>query len=99
MPQKKVPKVTYNESLPIIPVDDFLLSVRKKDRLCYLRFFVSLPEGVREQAKFMIMENDLRSMLDELCDNLDHFPIPKKKRLIKKNTKEELKQLLNKSEL
>jgi hypothetical protein len=99
MPQKKVSKVIFNESLPIIPVDGFTLSIRKEDRLCYLKFFVSLPEGVKEQAKLMIMEKDLRTMLDELCDNLDHFPISKKKKLIKNNTKKELKQILNKSEL
>jgi hypothetical protein len=81
MSKKKEPKVTFNESLPIIPVDNLWINV-SKDGLCYLRFFLVLPEEAREQAKLLIQENDLRSILDELCKHLNHFP--EKKKPIKK---------------
>jgi hypothetical protein len=81
MSKKKEPKVIVNDSLPIIPVDNLWLSVRQ-DKLCYLKFFMGFPEGIREQAKLLITEKDLKSILDDLCKHLNHFP--GKKKLIKK---------------
>jgi hypothetical protein len=92
MSRKKEPQVIFNESLPVIPADNLWLSVRTDD-LCYLRFFLGLPKGVREQARLLIMKKDLKRMLNDLCDDLDHFPMPKKKKVIKKNKKVQLKQL------
>lgn len=84
MSKKKNSKVIYNDSLPIILADNLWLNV-SKDRLCYLRFFMGLPEGIKEQARLFIMEKDLKSILADLCDHLNYFP--EKKKLIKKASK------------
>ena len=65
--------LNINNALPTLWVDGINVSVRKDD-ICLLRFFSTLPEGSFEQTKVMTSTHHLKAFADILCSSLDYFP-------------------------
>ncbi len=76
MSDKKIgdtPQPPIKEDLPTVFVDNLMISTRS-DGLNYLRFSTALPEGLKEEARMMIPMENLKRMIDILCQQCDHFP-------------------------
>jgi hypothetical protein len=81
MPAKtsnKVVDMHLNSALPVLMVDTFNINLRQ-DNIVLIRLLAHLPEGLTEQARFMVDKEKLKNMLDLFSEVLEHYPIRKKK--------------------
>lgn len=63
-----------SDNLVTMFVDGMYLYTRK-DKLTFLRFTSSLPNGIRnEVARIMITEKHLTGMIDTMCTAINHYP-------------------------
>jgi len=79
---KDLPKIPLNEAIPTVFVDNLMISTRS-DGLNYLRFYTSLPEGLREETRLMVPRESLKRIIDVLCQQCDHFPVKPKSKVKK----------------
>ena len=80
-------EIVLNENLPALSVDNLHVSARG-DGFVLLRFLVHLPEGLTEQTRLVVHQENLTQMIDLLCLQMGHYPPkvkPKKKRSPKKS--------------
>lgn len=72
--KKATPKETYiNNALPTLYVD--VMHIRhRKDGLNYLSFLTNIPDCVVEQVRFMIDDEHLHRIIDNLCRTTNYFP-------------------------
>lgn len=75
--KKKIIEIHINENLPTLLVDNLNINTRR-DGMFFLRFLTALPEGLKEQARMMILEKDLKRMLDVMCSHSGYYPTRKK---------------------
>lgn len=88
MKEKETPKgieLIPNHGLGTPWVDVFNVSLRE-DGQVLVRFFTQLPEGVFEQSRIMTNKDQLKTLVDSICDGLGHYPVKKKEK--KKKTPE-----------
>lgn len=71
--KKKILEIRINETLATVFVDNLMISTRT-DGLNYLRFCTALPEGLKEEARMMIPMENLKRMIDILCNQCNYFP-------------------------
>jgi len=78
-------EIKMNDNLPALSVDNLHVSARG-DGFVLLRFLVHLPEGLTEQARLVVQQENLEQMIELLCLQMEHYPTkPKKKRSPKKS--------------
>ena len=65
--KSKHPEVLPDSSLKTLSVDNLLMSTRQ-DGMHLIQFFVSLPGGWSEQARIMVADAHLKSMLNVLTE-------------------------------
>ena len=85
MPKKdnqKSSKVIFNHNLPTLHIDGIMVSLRK-DGVCFLSCITETPEGAFEQCRFFINEDDLKIVIDSLCETTQYCPKPAKKTIKK----------------
>ena len=80
-------KFILNNQLPALFVDSLVSDVRD-DNVHLLRFGARLPEGLYEQVRLIIQAQDLRNVIDGLCQQSNYYPIkpPAAKRTVKKKS-------------
>ena len=66
-------QIVMNPNAPTLFVDNLSVS-RRLDGMCLVQFLVSLPQGMFEQCKIMVHENNLKTMTEVLLKNLDAGP-------------------------
>jgi len=71
-------EIHLNANLPVLMVDSFNISLRQ-DNAVLIRLLALLPEGLTEQARFMVDKERLKNMLDLFSEITGHYPAPKKK--------------------
>jgi hypothetical protein len=69
--------IKFKENLPVLLVDHLFMRTRL-DNLILLHFFSDLPGELNEQVRMMVPKENLKQMIDILCNECDYFP--KKKR-------------------
>lgn len=82
MPSRKkaTPKETYiNNDLPVLYVDG-LDTRHREDGMNYLSFTTNLPDVLAEQARFLIDDEHLHQIIDDLCLTTDYYPKRPRKR-------------------
>jgi hypothetical protein len=76
--KSKHEKIILNNNLPTLHVDSFYLYSRE-DGKYFIRFVVATPDGEVEQTRIMIAEEDLKELINTLCDISEYYPIKPKK--------------------
>ena len=71
--QQPTVKLTINNNLPSLFVDDIRVSVRN-DGLVLLNFFADSPEGKFEQTRVVVTEQRLKSFIDSMCARTGYYP-------------------------
>ena len=78
MPKKdeksKVQEIILKQDLATVFVDNLNISLRGDD-FVLLRFLAHLPEGLTEEARFMVHQERLKAMIDVLCSLVDYYPV------------------------
>lgn len=83
-----VTTIQVNHNLATLFVDNLNIGVRE-DGFVLLRFLAKLPEGLAEQARFVLHEKRLKAIIDLLCSSTNYYPVkakPKKKKSREKAT-------------
>lgn len=70
-PALKGPQV--NDSLPTLFIDGAVVRHRN-DGVSFIRLTASLPDVNSEQARIMISDEDLRKIIDALCQSINYYP-------------------------
>ena len=83
--EKNVVKVILNDNLPALMVDNLSISSRK-DGLHYIRLLTELPEGKKEQVRFLVPNLALQNMIKALCSHIGYYPKKTTERVAKKTT-------------
>ena len=77
MPNRNVKKHSSkfhgNDSLPVLHIDNAYVSYRE-DKFVLAHFVANMPNGDFEQARIMIREDDLRTVIDTMCDVINYYP-------------------------
>lgn len=69
-------EIHLNDDLPILYVDTCAMSHRT-DGLNYLSFATNTPnapKSIAEQVRLIIDDESLRTIIDDLCRTINHFP-------------------------
>ena len=66
-------KVHFNNSLPTLSIDATMIAGRSDD-VVLIRLLSMLPESVVEQARFTMRTVTLKTLIDALCAQIDHYP-------------------------
>jgi hypothetical protein len=74
---KKIMEIITNNMIPTLFVDNLAIS-KRSDGIYLLRFTTSLPEGLQEQVRMMVPQENMKNMLDVLCRHCDHYPTKQK---------------------
>ena len=78
-------EIVLNNELPTIFIDGISIRVRN-DNCALIRLLSTLPEGPYEQGRFIILDEDLRMIIQSLCESAEYYP-PKPKKRTTKNEK------------
>lgn len=65
--------VTLNNNLPVLHTDGLEIYSRD-DKVFFIRFLVNTPAGVIEQCRFMVDQETLNEIIDNLCDSSKYYP-------------------------
>ena len=81
MPKKDeksdVREIKLKQNLATAFVDNLNISLRGDD-FVLLRFLAHLPEGLTEEARFMVHKERLKVMINLLCLQIDYYPVKAK---------------------
>ncbi len=79
--------IHVDQSLHTVFVDSLFINTRS-DGLHLVRFLTALPEGLKEQSRMIILNEDLKRIIDALCKESDYYPAkPKAKPKPKRKTR------------
>lgn len=80
MPKKDekidVQAIKLKQNLTTTFVDNLNIGLREDD-VVLLRFLAHLPEGLTEEARFMVNKERLKVMINLLCSQIDYYPVKK----------------------
>ena len=72
--KKATPMETYiNNTLPVLYVDD-VDTRHRNDGINYLSFTTNTPALIVEQVRLMIRDEDLHTIIDDLCLTTEYYP-------------------------
>lgn len=75
--EKRAVEYFANNNLPTAFVDSLLVAGRG-DKMHFVRFFASIPEGHAEQFRMMTTDHSLKELIDTLCKHCNYYPTRKK---------------------
>jgi hypothetical protein len=75
--KKALAGIIVNNALSTVFVDNLTVSTRS-DGMNLVRFTAALPEGFKEEARLVIPTENLKRMLEVLCEQCNYFPTKKK---------------------
>lgn len=94
---KEITKSELDTQPPVLYIDT-CLGWKRTDGVHFIRMGTGQPEGFRAQVQFMTTNDDLRQMLDVLCEEADYYPVKVEKTANHSHGKRTSRKNLQKSE-
>ena len=75
---RNITEVNLNNNLSTIYVDN-IIPFRRNDGVYFIRCLSQLPQGLFEQARLMIDNEHIKSIINNLCKSADYYPTKSQK--------------------